>query len=156
MAMEIGSRELLILISHLLSSTIKRVYLLLMFSTEVEEFSLYFTFSNDSINMSFIEFTQERWKCETFLFVQASRFTPWYPINDNFNTDYVKKPVFYIGNWCMLLEARNHGLSTFLFLRSLGMGKVYYKNRNKKYFLKEWKIVRPLSGPSFTFGYQID
>lgn len=36
------------------------------------------------------------------------------------------------------------------------MGKVYYKNRNKKYFLKEWKIVRPLSGPSFTFGYQID
>lgn len=62
MAMERGSRELLILISHLVSSIVKRLHLLLMFSTEFEEFSLYLTFSNDSINTSLIEFTLKSWK----------------------------------------------------------------------------------------------
>lgn len=45
--------------------------------------------------MSLIEFTLESWKWETFLFVQASRFTPWHPINDNFNRDYDEKTIFF-------------------------------------------------------------
>lgn len=47
--------ELLILLSHLPSSIIMWLHLLLMLSVKFEEFSIYIVFSNGFINISLIE-----------------------------------------------------------------------------------------------------